>query len=193
MSASMPNTAELARPFLPFLQAIEGDHWIEPLRDGTPVLIRPLRPDDREREEDFLSRLSPQARRLRFLGTISEVTPALVDQLMDVDNVGRVAFVALVHEDGKLREIGVSRYCVSDDRKQCECAVTVAEDWQGRGLGVLLMQHLIGMARRQGFTRMFSIDAADNQGMRDLAGYLGFHRGLDPGDSTQVIHSLDLR
>jgi len=193
MPAVMPNTAELARPFLPFLHAIEGDHWIEPLRDGTPVLIRPLRPEDREREEDFLARLSPHARRLRFLGTFGEVPPALIDRLMAVDGMERVAFVALVHEDGKLREIGVSRYNLSDDGKQCECAVTVAEDWQGRGLGVLLMRHLIDMARRKGFTRMFSIDATDNQSMRDLASYLGFHRRLDPADSTQVIHSLDLR
>lgn len=79
------------------------------------------------------------------------------------------------------------------DRRLLEYAVTVAEDWQGRGLGVLLMRHLIEMARRKGFARMFSIDATDNQAMRDLASYLGFHRRLDPGDSTQVIHSLDLR
>ena len=193
MSMPMPSPAELARPFLPFLNAIEGDHWIEPLRDGTPVLIRPLRADDREREEDFLARLSPGARRLRFLGTFSQVSPALVDRLMDVDYQDRVAFVALIHDNGRLREIGVSRYSAAGDGKQCECAVTVAEDWQGRGLGVLLMRHLIEVARRKGFARMFSIDASDNTAMRDLASYLGFHRGLDPGDTAQVIHSLDLR
>lgn len=193
MSMPTPRPAELARPFLPFLNAIEGDHWIEPLRDGTPVLIRPLRADDREREEDFLGRLSPRARRLRFLGTFSRVSPALVDGLMDVDCQERMAFVALVHEDGLLREIGVSRYGAAGDGTRCECAVTVAEDWQGRGLGVLLMRHLIEVARRKGFAQMFSIDAFDNTAMRDLASYLGFQRRLDPGDSAQVIHSLDLR
>jgi GNAT superfamily N-acetyltransferase len=120
-------------------------------------------------------------------------TPTLRQQATHVDNYGRVAFVALAHEGGKLREIGVSRHNASDDGKQCECAVTVAEDWQGRGLGVLLMRHLVDMARRKGFARMFSVDATDNQPMRDLASYLGFQRRLDPGDSTQVIHSMDLR
>ncbi len=193
MSTPMPIPAELARPFLPFINAIEGDHWIEPLRDGTPVLIRPLRAEDREREEEFLGRLSPGARRLRFLGTFSQVSPALVDRLMDIDYQDRMAFVALVHDDGRLREIGVSRYSATGDGKRCECAVTVAEDWQGRGLGVILMRHLIDVARRKGFAQMFSIDATDNMAMRDLASYLGFQRRLDPGDSSQVIHSLELR
>jgi GNAT superfamily N-acetyltransferase len=103
-----------------------------------------------------------------------------------------MAFVALVHENGALREIGISRYSATSDGKRCECAVTVADEWQGRGLGVLLMRHLVDIARRNGFKQMFSVDAADNQAMRDLASYLGFSRRLDPEDSALVIHSLDL-
>ncbi len=78
------------------------------------------------------------------------------------------------------------------DEKKCECAVTVADEWQNRGLGVLLMRHLIEYARRQGFKRMLSIDAMDNEGMRDLASYLGFRRDLNSADSSQVVHTLDL-
>lgn len=173
-------------------EKLGGSHWIESLADGTRVLIRPLQEEDREREEDFIRRLSPDSRRLRFMGGFKEASPALINQLMDVDHDQRMAFVALVHEDGKLREVGVSRYSASDDQGQCECAVTVADDWRQRGLGVLLMRHLIDLARRNGFRWMISFDAADNEAMRDLASYLGFHRRLDPGDSSQVIHTLDL-
>jgi len=193
MSTPTHPASELQKPFLPFLDALEGDHWIEPLRDGTPVLIRPLQPEDRQREEDFLRRLSSKAKRMRFLGDFNEVSPALIDRLMDIDYRNRMAFVALAHDDGELKEVGISRYSSTDDGKRCECAVTVSDDWQGRGLAVLLMRHLMDAARHKGFTHMFSIDAANNYAMRDLASYLGFQRRLDPEDASQVIHSINLR
>lgn len=171
---------------------LEGTHWIDHLRDGTVVLIRPLRPDDREREEDFLRAMSPDAKRMRFMCSFREASPGLVDQLMDVDDDKRMAFVALAHEDGELREVGVSRYSTNGDRTRCECAVTVADDWRHRGLAVVLMRHLIDMARQHGFKQMYSVDSADNQPMQELAAYLGFKRSLDPGDPAQVIHTLAL-
>ena len=173
-------------------EALEGTHWIEALRDGTRVLIRPLRAEDHEREEEFIARLSGESKRLRFLSDFKKASPALIKQLMDVHYPEQMAFVALAHDNGKLREVGVSRYSATDDGKRCECAVTVADDWRHRGLGVLLMQHLIQLARRNGFKQMFSIDAADNEPMRELAHHLGFERQLDPDDGSQVIHTLAL-
>ena len=62
----------------------------------------------------------------------------------DVQGTDRVPKnVALRHEAGEKREIGVSCFCMSDDGTSCECAVAVADEWQGRGLGHLLMRHLI--------------------------------------------------
>jgi GNAT superfamily N-acetyltransferase len=171
---------------------LEGTHWIDHLRDGTVVLIRPLRPEDRQREEEFVRAMSPDARRLRFLCSFREASPELIDQLMDVDYDRRMAYVALAHENGQLREVGVSRYSASVDGTQCECAVTVAEHWRHRGLAVVLMRHLIEMARKQGFRQMYSLDAADNQAMQELAAYLGFKRALDPEDPSQAIHTLAL-
>jgi GNAT superfamily N-acetyltransferase len=178
-------------PTAPF-GAITGTHWIETLNDGSVVLIRPLRAEDRQRETDFIHRLSEQACRFRFLGNLKEVGPALLDQLMDVDERHRMAIVALAHDNGELREVGISRYSASGDEKRCECAVTVADDWRQRGLAVLLMRRLIDIARRNGFRQMFSIDAAENEPMRELADYLGFQRRLDPDDAAQAIHTLDL-
>jgi GNAT superfamily N-acetyltransferase len=178
--------------FSPLPGALEGDHWIEPLQDGTPVLIRPLRASDRQLETDFIRNLSLKSRRQRFLSDFKEPSEALVDQMMNVDYEKRMAFIALIHDDGKLREIGVSRYCAATDHKHCECAVTVADDWQNRGLGVLLMGHLIDEARKHGFKSMISVDATSNQAMRELAKHLGFTRQLDPADPTQAIHTLDL-
>lgn len=172
--------------------ALGKHHWIEPLNDGTHVLIRPLEPQDREREFAFIKHLSPQSRRLRFLATINEPSESMLDQLMDVDCCRRMAYVGLSMDQGKLIETGIARYAALADSSQCESAVVVADSWQRKGLGTLLMKHLINTARLNGFTEMLSIDSEVNSGMHRLANKLGFVRRQDPLDATQVIHRLNL-
>jgi GNAT superfamily N-acetyltransferase len=173
-------------------QASDQGHWIDTLSDGTRVLIRPIRAEDRQLERDFILRLSPESRRFRFLGDFRQPSEALLDQLVDVDDAKKVAFVALIHDDGHLREIGVSRFAAEPDGQCCECAITVSDDWKNRGVGVTLMKHLIGVARERGFTQLFSIDSAGNRPMRDLATFLGFSHHAVVDDSTLVRHELDL-
>lgn len=167
--------------------------WKEKLRDGTTVLIRPIAGADIEIERKFIERLSPQSRRYRFLGEIATPSPALLDRLTHPDPAHDAAFVALIADGAEKREIGVARFCADRDEQNCECAVAVADDWQGKGLATLLMRHLIEIARQRGFKHMYSIDARDNEHMRVLAEFLGFDRKPDPKDSTQVLHSLDLK
>jgi len=188
----MPSTAldTLAHPPFP---AQQGQYWIDALNNGSHVLIRPLRPQDREREKAFIENLSPATRHQRFLGEIKEVGEQLLNQLMDVGTPQRVAYVALVHDNGELREVGISRYAQVDEQpSHCEFAVTIADEWQGKGLGALLMQHLIDEARNNGFQQMYSVDSAANYSMRRLAKQLGMRSAIDPDDATQVIHSLAL-
>ena len=166
-------------------------HWHETLRDGTQVLIRPIAKEDAALERAFIERLSPESRENRFLGQINP-SDDMVKRLTDIDYRRDMAFVALRHDVGEKREIGVSRFCLSEDGSSCECAVTVADEWQGRGLGHLLMRHLIEVARQRGIKRMFSIDLAANEQMRDLAASLGFERKVDHDYPSQVIHSLAL-
>jgi GNAT superfamily N-acetyltransferase len=115
----------------------------------------------------------------------------LLDQLMDVDYKQRAAFIALAHENGELIEIGISRYAATGEQ-DCECAVTVADEWMHLGLATLLMEHLIKAARHNGFKHLYSVDSASNTDMRDLARSLGFETHSDPDDAHQVIHRLSL-
>lgn len=171
--------------------AIPHEHWIEQLDDGRHVLVRPLTADDREREYAFIKGLSRESRHARFLGEINEPGKALLDQLMSVDNQQRMAFIALVHANGTLIEIGVARYATAKE-DECECAVTVADTWQRLGLGRILMQHLMTAARANGFKRMYTIDAATNLPLRELTHALGFNSVTDPDDRTQIISSVAL-
>lgn len=170
---------------------VTAEHWIEALRDGRHVLIRPLEEKDREREYAFIKRLSPESRHMRFLAQINEPSDSLLNTLMDTDNQHRVAYIALAHENGHLIEIGISRYAATG-KDDCECAVTVADEWAHLGLGTLLMKHLINAASKNGYRRMYSVDAASNTPMRNLVRALGFESCIDPRDSHQVIHSRHL-
>jgi len=179
------NTAQLAD--------IRTDHWIDPLNDGSHVLIRPLEAKDRQREFAFIKNLSPESRHFRFLYAITEPGEPLMNQLMDVNCQQRMAYVALFMEGGQLVEIGVARYAAGLGDRQCESAVVVADQWQRKGLGKRLMQHLIEAARLNGFEYMMSMDSAVNSNMRRLAEDLGFESRQDPLDATQVVYRLALR
>ena len=167
-------------------------HWNTVLADGSEVLIRPIGSQDAAAERAFIESLSPQSRRNRFLGQIAHPSDELIHQLTDIDYVNDVALVAITPEGTDYRIVGVSRYAVDPTRKACECAVVVADNWQGKGLGTALMGHLKTLATERGLLSMTSIDLAENWEMRDLASALGFHSSPDPTDPHQVIHTISL-
>lgn len=162
------------------------------LKDGTVVGIRAIQPTDTEMERTFIERLSPTARRYRFLASIKTPSAELLRQLTQPELTQGVAYVALIGEGAETQEIGVCRYSAGADGASCECAVTVADAWQHKGLATILMQRLVATARAHGFERMYSIDASANEDMRQLARHLGFSSETDPEDSTLVIHTLTL-
>lgn len=166
--------------------------WSETLRDRSHVLIRPILPQDELAERAFSEGLPAQARRYRFLGQAEGPGDAMPGRATRIDYVHEVVFVAVVAEDAHERIVGVSRYRTDREGMQCECAVAVSDVWQHKGLGTLLMLHLIEVARARGIRRMSSTDSAENVQMRDLARYLGFRSRVDPDDVRQVIYELSL-
>src|SRR4249919_1090294 len=171
---------------------VEYPRWSETLHDQNYVLIRPLTPQDKAAERVFIEGLSTQSRRYRFLGAVACPSERVIEQFTNIDYVHEVAFAAVIPEDAHERIVGVSRYSTDADGVNCECAVTVSDEWQQKGLGTLLMRHLIEVARARGIRRMTLIDVAENAKMQDLATHLGFHTRVDPNDASQVIHELDL-
>ena len=170
----------------------EYPRWSETLHDHSQVLIRPINKGDRAAERAFIDGLSAQARRYRFLGAVKSPSDRLIEQFTDIDYVHEAAFVAIVREDSHERIVGVSRYSTGKEGDNCEFAVTVSDEWQQKGLGTLLMKHLMEVARARGIRTMVSLASAENVQMRDLASHLGFRTRVDPDDASQVIHEIDL-
>lgn len=175
-------------------QSIGPDYprWSETLRDRSHVVIRPITKHDKAAERTFIEELSPDARRMRFLGEVRHPSERLIEQFTEIDYVHEVAFVAVTAEDSREKIVGVSRYSTDQYGLNCECAVTVSDEWQQKGLGTLLMKHLIEVARAKGVRRMTSIDSAENVQMQDLAKFLGFATRVDPDNVRQVLHELEI-
>jgi len=169
-----------------------GLRWSGALRDGTPVEIRPLGPRDRQAEADFIEGLSPESRRFRFMGQFAHPSDALVRRLTSPDFVRDAAYAAVPAGEERGPLLGVARFAVDADGKRCECAVVVADAWQGKGLATALLQHLVRAARAMGLEEMYSIDPPANARLRTLARNFGFTCSPDPGNPGQLVHTLAL-
>jgi GNAT superfamily N-acetyltransferase len=159
---------------------------------GETVTIRPIRLTDVAMESEFVHRLSSDTRHFRFLGGVRELPPEELTRLCDVDVKHSMAFVATVRRDGRETEIGVSRYAPNSKFDVREIAVTVADEWQHRGLGASLMNQLIQTARAQGIRQLYTVNLSDDADMSALAKELGMSSVRDPDDPNQTIHSLTL-
>lgn len=158
------------------------------LSDGRRVTIRPIRRDDVARTAAFIDALSPRSKHGLFLAGIARLSDAELERLCSAHSAHDMAYVATVPADGGERQIGVARYAGVGSEEGAEISVAVADDWQHRGLGRMLLRRLIEHAREHGVPRLYSIDAATNEPMRRLARDLGFTELPDPDDIHQVIY-----
>jgi len=134
------------------------------LRDGLPITLRLLRPDDTERIKAFFYRLSPESIFYRVLQYRTSITDEEARQLCDVDGVARVAIAAIYLDNGAEQIIGVARYGLLDPAQpdKAEAAVIVEDAFQGRGLGKLLVKRLVEYALAHGVHRFVATIHVNN-------------------------------
>jgi GNAT superfamily N-acetyltransferase len=153
------------------------------LRDGSHVRIRQLRKADRSLLLRGFERLSDESRYRRFLAPMPELTDRMVLYLTDIDHHDHEALVALDERTGE--GVGVGRFVRDVNRPQAaELAVTVIDEWQGRGLGTLLLDAISARARQEGIATFTALMLASNDDMRDLLERLGPTRIADQDAGT---------
>ena len=154
------------------------------LADGATIVIRPITPDDAAIEQEFVRNLSVESRYFRFMEPLRELSPRMLSHFTQVDYDRHMALVAVTPCGDT--QVGVARYIVAPDSVSCEFAVVVADGWQRRGVGMLLMDALMDAARERGLRRMYGDVLAANQKMLALTRRLGFRIGRHEDDPRLV-------
>ncbi len=157
------------------------------LRDGSSVEVRPIQPEDREYLRSGFERLSNRSRYLRFQTPLPRLSEQQLSYLTDVDHHDHEALVAI---DPKQEEgIGVARFVrVGDD--VAECAIVVADDWQGRGLGTVLLDRLAERAREEDIARFTALVLAENADALRLLERLGETEKRSVGPQVELDIAL---
>lgn len=162
------------------------------LRDGTPVQLRPVVPEDKALFLAGFERLSERSRYHRFMSSTPRLRPSLLADLTELDYPSGFAWGALTHEQGRVIGIGVSRYVqLPDEPEVAETALTIIDDYQGRGLGTLLLAALRDVALENGITRFRAYVLMENIGM--LALLRRFGAEIREEAPATYVAEIDLR
>ena len=161
------------------------------LKDGTQVLLRPIRPEDEPLEFELIKNLSEETKRFRFFQVIKDITHDMLVRYCNIDYDREMAIIAeYTGPDGKKRNVGVGRLIMDLTRRRGEFAVVVADDFQGKGLGTKLVDMTIQIADEKGLDTIYGIVMPENVRMIELCKKLGFNIRYT---SEEVIVELNLR
>jgi GNAT superfamily N-acetyltransferase len=189
MPVGVPGPAQALTPPRPRLRPVSGEKPRKiALRDGATVLIRPIRPTDKDGLAAGFERLSPASRYRRFFTASAHLGESDLDYLVNVDHHDHEALLAIdpVTRDG----VGVARY-VRTGADTAEPAVVVADDWQGRGVGGALVRRLVQRARAEGIRRFEAPVLAGNVEALELFEHVGpATRRDDEGEVVVVLVDL---
>ncbi|HNY86450.1 MAG TPA: GNAT family N-acetyltransferase [Candidatus Hydrogenedentes bacterium] len=162
------------------------------LRDGTPVTLRPVRPEDEMLMVDFHRSLSSDTVYFRYLRLLS------LDQRIQHERLSRLCFIDYDRQLGMAavtggeapRILAISRLVKLHGAREADFAVVVSDSVQGLGLGEAMLRHLVDAARSEGIARITGVIHAENTPMQRLCRKVGFHLLKPAGDD--VIATLDL-
>lgn len=159
------------------------------LRDGTEAVIVPLEHANREALREEYEHLSRETQFDRFLTAVPRLTDTMLDRLVDdVDGIVHVALVLLiVTEDGTELPLGLARIIrYPDDPTAADVAVTVVDEWQGRGVATALLEGLM-QHRPRGVERIVTVIRASNAASLAMLRRLGEVETMEPKAGTQLV------
>ncbi len=158
------------------------------LRDGTPVRMRPVQPDDKHLLEVGMKHLSEESRYFRFFRPVSALPEKLLCQFTEIDQVNHEAVGALDIGETPGNPIGVERYIrMPEQETTAEVAVTLVDSHQGKGLGTLLLAFLAQRVIENSIGEFAAIVLSDNHRM------LGLFKKLGASTNFAAAGEVDVR
>jgi acetyltransferase len=157
------------------------------LDDGQTVLLRPIRPEDVPAHERFVSKLTQEDLRQRFLGAIRKIPRSQMARMAQIDYAREMAFIATIDRlDGEPETLGVVRMVTDPNDVRTDLAIVVRSDLKRRGIGVVLMNKLLDYCRARGTRELVAPVLRENQAMLGLMKKVGF-TVEDTPDETIVL------
>jgi acetyltransferase len=151
---------------------------IELLCDGSTIELRPVQPEDEPLLHDLAAHMSPEDLRLRFFTPVRGISHAVAARLTQIDYDREMALIASSNGTA----LGIAHFFADPDRLSAEYAIAVRSDWQGRGVGYVLMNRLIEIARQCGIGELIGEVLRENQPMLAMCEELGFAVEPDPAE-----------
>lgn len=161
-------------------------------RTGLEVFMRPVKPEDAPLLLDLFNSLSPRTRYFRFFTPLKTLPRHLLVRYTQVDYKKDMALVAMDLTDPDNKILAVARFISKSDQADAEFAVVVRDEWQGKGVGRVLLENLILIAGERRIESMSGYVLSENIHMLSLARTLGFHLSRIPGED-QYFLKIDLR
>ncbi|MFO8033816.1 MAG: bifunctional acetate--CoA ligase family protein/GNAT family N-acetyltransferase [Candidatus Bipolaricaulota bacterium] len=145
------------------------------MKDGAPLILRPIRPEDEPLWHEMLRVSSRESIRFRFQYIFKESTHEMATRYCFIDYDREMAIVAELEEDGERKMAGVGRLVAGPDPRTAEYAVFVADPWQGEGIGNQLTGYCLEIAAGWGVSRVTAETTPDNRRMLAIFRSTGFH------------------
>lgn len=158
------------------------------LRDGSALRIRPIRPEDKAAIAAGFERMSPASRYRRFFAPLRELSDDDLAYLTEVDHHDHEALIGFDPASGD--PVGVARYIRSIERTEAEVAVTVVDDWHGRGAATALLERLVRRAREEGIEHFVAVVLPDNHDALELFRHLAPDGSIERRSSTGLVEFL---
>jgi acetyltransferase len=158
---------------------------------GQPWELRPIRPEDAQALQVFIRGLSLEARYMRFISALRELTPRMLQRYTQIDYDREMAFVATLPNPLRPqaeRIIGMSHYLLQGDGKSAEYALVVCDDMQRQGIGAALMRALEVSAVEKGLQVLEGYVLGGNEAMLGLMRYLGY--SVEPYDEEPSMRRV---
>src|SRR6476620_1052320 len=139
------------------------------LRDGSVAHVRPITPADADRIRRFHARQSDESIYMRFFAPLRQLSDRDVTRFTNVDYVDRVALVATVRDE----IVGIGRYD-RINKHSAEVAFNISDQFQGRGVGSVMLEHLAVIAQEMGISEFVAEVLPQNRKMLSVFGDAGY-------------------
>jgi acetyltransferase len=158
------------------------------LNDGTPVVLRPIKPEDEPMWHDLLASCSAESLRFRFSYLFKQTTHEMAMRYCFIDYDREIGIVAEVQEDDERKLIGVGRLVADVNHDSAEYAVIVVDRWHGHGLGSLLTGYCIEVAKMWGVKQIVAETSKQNTRMLATFRSHGFRESRDQEEDVVFVY-----